>query len=194
MHFFRFITCSLVLLSASSVSRQAVAQDPGVELTAPTRVPGRELPSPSTPEIVGNWMLVGGGALLLAGWGTNALGGLGAGVDCSIGFYGGSLGGTGGGGCNHDARWEDFRTWSLVPVVGPHVQLALLPEEGRGGGWPGWLIASAIIQTSGLALLIAGLVTKLRAPNPAKPKDPPAFLVTPIVSADGAGLSVSSAF
>ncbi len=194
MHLPRLIALSALVLSASVVPQRASAQKVGSASFAPTRVPAREVPGPSTRQRVGNWMMVGGGALLLAGWGTNALGGLGAGVDCTFGFgFGGRLGG-GGSGCNHDAAWEDFRTLSLVPVVGPYAQLALLPDGARDGGWPGWLVASAIVQTTGLALLIAGLVTRLRGAGPPEPRPGPTLSVLPTITPDGAGLSVSSSF
>jgi hypothetical protein len=193
MHFLRAFAFAVVLVVLAGASRRAAAQDYGAAaLTAPVSVPGRELPPRSTREIAGNWLMIGGGALLVAGWGTNAPAGFGAGWGCSGG--GGGVGFSwGGGSCQHDADWEEFRLWSYAPVIGPWAQLALLPEGGRDNAWTGWLVASAVVQTTGLALLIAGLVTRLGMPDPTEDK-PSSFAVTPSVSPDGASLTLTSSF
>ncbi len=197
MHFRAAFSFLLLASSVVALAPPAHAQwkDGATALTAPSRVPGRQLQARrSLRGVVGPWMMVAGGALLVGGWGANALAGFSAGVECSIGigFYGYS-GGGGGSGCQHNPQWESFREWSLVPVVGPYMQLATLPEDGRGGAWPGWTIASAVLQTSGLALVLAGLIATLLAPDTEDEKPPP-FAIAPVISPSQVGVNLRSTF
>jgi len=188
---------ALLCIAISFASPQAVeAQKTGADaLSSPLRVPGTSSPAPSRRATISTWLMVGGGALLGAGWATNALGGLGAGWGCSGGGGGGSLGSYygGGGGCQHSEAWENFRSLSLIPVAGPFAQLAALPDDARGdgNGWTGWLIASAAVQMSGLALILVGMAMKLG--DLATPAED-AIVLMPTLSPDEAGLSVSGRF
>jgi hypothetical protein len=84
-----------------------------------------------------------------------------------------------------DAAWGDFRAFSLVPLVGPWLQLAVLPTASNF--WPFWLVLDGLVQASGFVALLGGIIdeaTRATA-GPTRPR------VSAWLSPQLAGLSVS---
>lgn len=125
-----------------SVARTVVA--------VPTEPPAREHHSRPT------GLMIGGIAMFAGGWIAGLL----------IGVFGGyhdrSCIDLWGGGCSlppgtsWDPAWDNFRASSLVPLIGPWIQLAVKPPSDDG--WPEWLVADGLLQAAGFAMMIAGIV------------------------------------
>ncbi len=86
-------------------------------------------------------LIISGAVLLGAGWIGNIIPGLFAGIGSS------------------SSDWNAFRGTSVIPVLGPWIQLAVKPTSFRNDDWGGWLIVDGALQAAGLALLIIGLAT-----------------------------------
>ncbi|MBX7194302.1 MAG: hypothetical protein K1X94_19760 [Sandaracinaceae bacterium] len=101
--------------------------------------------------------LIAGAAVLGGGWildiVTGALGGYHDRTCVDLGALGGC---SGPGGPAFDPAWSDFRAFSLVPIAGPWVQLALLPDTNNL--WPFWLVLDGLVQAGGLVALLAGAI------------------------------------
>jgi hypothetical protein len=124
-------------------------------------------PAPTEPERPRRdrtWLAltVAGAAVLGVGWVTNFIVGIFAGND-----------GCGFAGCSPESqRWAPFRGVSFIPVLGPWIQFAVLPDANNW--WPIWLAFDGLVQAAGFAMLVYGLVTN--------PGDEPADPATPTVS------------
>jgi hypothetical protein len=92
-------------------------------------------------------LTVAGVALLGLSYVTNVVGGLLAGTEGV--FFSRS----------RDSRWEPFAFTSLVPVLGPWIQLASKPTGIEQDDWAAWLIADGIAQALGVALIAASTAT-----------------------------------
>ena len=56
-------------------------------------------------------------------------------------------------------RWEDVRTFALIPVAGPWAQLVALPDEHPF--WLAWLGVNATMQLVSLGFVVIGIVIAL---------------------------------
>ncbi len=115
--------------------QQGWARPPAPPLPLPQ--PSLTLPPPRRHRPIG--LLVAGAAALGAGWVSNAIVGQFAGVSSA------------------EPGWSDFRLESLVPVLGPWLQLMSKPTGFEEDDWGRWLIVDGIAQAAGLALLIAAI-------------------------------------
>lgn len=69
-------------------------------------------------------------------------------------------------GTSWEPGWDDFRGAGFLPVAGPWIQLAALPNTSNI--WPVWLVIDGLAQVTGLGLLIAGIVVAdAHHPSPA---------------------------
>lgn len=91
-------------------------------------------------------LTIAGAAMLGGGWVLNWFGGIFAGYSTCL--FGGCSSG-------FDPAWDGFRAASFVPVIGPWIQIAILPNYSNY--WPLWLVIDGLLQTAGAAMLIAGL-------------------------------------
>jgi hypothetical protein len=163
---------------------------------AAARMLGRLLPGPSAQRtwddaparprggVRGIGLIVGGAVVLGATWALNIIGGLFGGYhDTSwVDLWDGDSGCCG----VFDPAWDNFRAASLVPVAGPWIQLALLPDYENG--WPVWLVADGLGQIAGLTMLIIGIE---QASHGAQ-AEPIALL--PMISPEASGLMLSGTF
>ncbi len=91
-------------------------------------------------------LTIPGIALLVVGWVTNVVGGLLAGTN-GIFFS-----------RTRDFGWEPFAAASVVPVLGPWIQLALKPTGLEQDDWATWLVINGLVQAAALTTLILALV------------------------------------
>lgn len=125
-------------------------------------------------------LIISGAVLLGVGWISNFIVGLPAGDDL---FSGGAR-----------PEWEAFRYSSLIPVVGPWVQLAVKPTAFSQDDWAIWLIFNGLMQATGTALLVAGIATSGDDGGSADSGTGPQLVVVPNVGRDHAGLTVAGSF
>lgn len=132
---------------------------------------------------VGQSLAIAGGAVLAAGWVFGF----------AIGLFGGYHDRT----CwigpcstltSWDPAWDDFRGTSLIPLVGPWIQLAVKPPSGPDG-WPTFLVIDGLVQGIGAILLFVGVGIM-----GSEQDEPPPVAVLPIVSPTQAGLQVLGSF
>ncbi len=112
-------------------------------------------------------VLFGGGYLLNLLWGSAA------GYDTTWGYSG------------HDPEWHEVRQFSLVPLVGPWLQMSQLPIGFDQGYWGALLLIEGLIQGAGFILLAAAV---------GKAVDDASVEVAPMAGRDTAGLVVRGAF
>lgn len=120
-------------------------------------------------------LVIAGAVSLGAGWVSNGLIGALSGYRSCI-FSGCTSG--------FDPAWDAARVASFVPLIGPWVQLALIPNTDNG--WPIWLPINGLLQAAGLGMLIAGLVIDGDAPPP--------VAILPSVGHDHATLTLAGTF
>ncbi len=120
-------------------------------------------------------LTIAGAAMLGGGWVLNFFGGVFSGV-CL--------------GCSSSAvdRWDTFRAVSFIPVVGPWVQIAILPDTSNW--WPLWLVIDGLLQTAGLVMLIAGISLLGNDDEPAAPT----IALLPSLAPDHARLDLVGTF
>ena len=125
-------------------------------------------------------LTISGIALLLASYGANVLGGLLAGTEGV--FFSRS----------RDPRWEPFAFTSLVPVLGPWIQLATKPTAIEQDDWATWLIIDGFVQAASVAL-IAGTTATAHA-NEHAARERLALVVVPSLGPQRVSLSVLGRF
>ena len=170
------LTVLIVTLSASVLASTARAQSTVVP--QPLVVQPQPAQSLTTTRSRPNLGLIIPGAVLLGvGWVFNFVVGLPAGDDPF----------------DHappDERWNTFRGFSLVPAIGPWVQLAVQPSDFNSDYWGMWLILNGVLQTTGLVLLVVGIAT----PSEEVTTTTPYVTVVPQVSSDTLGAAVLGVF
>lgn len=122
------------------------------------------------PSRLGQGLVAFGGALLLGTYLPNVLGSALAGYQPTLWFQG-----------TFDGRWDAFRVVGAVPVIGPFVQLGLMPSPSDG--WTAWLVVDGLVQSLAAALLIAGVVVHGEHAS-----------ATPWIGPGQAGLDIRGAF
>ncbi|MBN8612813.1 MAG: hypothetical protein J0L92_19615 [Deltaproteobacteria bacterium] len=122
-------------------------------------------------------LIIPGAVLLGVGWVFNFIVGLPAGDDPFDGSP-------------PDERWNTFRGFSLIPAIGPWVQLAVQPSGFNSDYWGMWLILNGVLQTTGLVLLIVGIAT----PSEEVTTTTPYVTVVPVVSGDQVGAAMLGTF
>lgn len=152
-----------------------------LDAPAPERAPRR---GPGA----GRFLLIGGAAALGGGYVFNVGAGLFAGinVDFCIRWFASST-------CPDtpdDDRWGEFRALSAIPVVGPWLQLAAMPEPFDRDNWGPYVLAMGLIQAAGVGLLIAGLIVELEEAA----ADEDEVFVIPRVSANELGVALAGSF
>lgn len=85
-----------------------------------------------------------------------------------------------------DPAWSTFRTLGLVPLIGPWMQLAAIPDGVDGTAWRGWLLVDGLLQATGLGLLIAAAAMDV--------PDAPSLAIVPWAGPDGGGLAALTVF
>jgi len=83
-----------------------------------------------------------------------------------------------------DPNFDDMYWPMFIPVVGPFATIGTADSSGTGAAI---LALDGVLQTTGLVLLIAGFA----APNKELVRRPSPFTITPVVSPQAAGLSLS---
>lgn len=169
----------VVTVAVPPPSAAAVTTPPSFSADAPAEQHHHDRPT---------GLLVAGASMLGGGWVAGF----------AIGLFGGyhdrSCIDLWGGGCSlppgtsWDPAWDDFRASSLLPVVGPWIQLAVKPPSSDG--WPIWLVADGILQGAGLVMLIVGIVVF----DSARPPADDAVAVLPLVGPGEAGLAAAGRF
>lgn len=134
--------------------------------------------------------------LIAAGYGVFALGWV---MDLIGGPLGGyqdrtciSLGALGGchglpPGTSFQPAWDDFRAFSLIPIAGPWMQLAVKPPSSNDL-WVPFLVIDGILQGAGAILAVVGTVLLV------EDEQAPSVAVLPTFSSDGAGVAVAGRF
>jgi len=87
-----------------------------------------------------------------------------------------------------DPAWDNFRATSLVPIIGPWIQLAVKPPSD-GDIWPEWLVIDGIIQGAGAVLLFVGIGLFVSGES-----EPPPVAVVPMVGPGLVGLTAAGRF
>jgi hypothetical protein len=96
-----------------------------------------------------NWgLLIAGIAMLAASYAANVLISMFAGLELF--------------GSSDASLWDGFRYSSLIPIVGPWIQIGVKPTSFDNDNWGIWLIIDGILQAGGLSMLIIGLITPQR--------------------------------
>src|SRR5262245_53713237 len=93
-------------------------------------------------------LVITGSVILGVFWATNIFTGLLAGVDLF--------------GSARASQWDGFRLSSIIPVIGPWIQLGVKPTSFDADNWGTWLIIDGLLQATGLALLIIGIATPVQ--------------------------------
>lgn len=155
-------------------ARVAAQQAPGPEPLLLQPQPAQTTVTRSRPNV---GAIVPGAVLLGVGWITNFIVGLPAGDDPFDGDP-------------PDREWDLFRGFSLIPAVGPWVQLALQPSEFSSDYWGMWLILNGLLQTSGLVILIVGIAT----PSEEVTTTSPYVTFVPMVDGDRVGAALLGTF
>jgi len=88
------------------------------------------------------------------------------------------------------ANTDEFLAFSLVPVVGPWLQLPF----ASSGLEVGFLIGAGVLQAAGVTMLIAGLTFARRPVTEVRISDSSSVVFTPMVGSDSAGLSAVGTF
>jgi len=154
-------------------------------MTPPSPPPAQTVPPPveAPPERgsrVGQTLAITGGAVLGGGWVFGII----------IGLFGGYhdrvcwIGPCSAGPSSWDPAWDNFRATSLIPIIGPWVQLAVKPSSEDG--WPTWLVIDGIIQGVGTILMFVGIGIMTSDDD----ATPPPVTVLPMLSPTTAGLMV----
>lgn len=164
----------LSFFAPTSRAHAQVAQSTYVEAQPGALVPTTTTTTTSRPNL---GLIIPGAVLLGVGWVFNFIVGLPAGDDP---FDGSPA----------DPAWDTFRGFSLVPAIGPWVQLAIKPNGFNSDYWGVWLVLNGVLQTTGLVLLIVGIAT----PSEEVTTTGPYVQILPSVSPDHAGLMAVGAF
>ncbi len=125
-------------------------------------------------------LIVSGAVLLGVGWLSNIIVGVPAGENVF--------------GSGREEAWEPFRYSSLIPLVGPWVQLGVKPTAFSEDGWAIWLILNGVMQAAGTALLVSGIALSDDGGGSAAADSGPSFAVLPNVGPNHAGLSLFGSF
>ena len=120
-------------------------------------------------------LIIGGAVTLGVAWSLSALGAAYAGNNCGYDYYGYSSGGC------YDRVWPLF-----IPVVGPWIQMGF----GNDATTTAYLAFDGLVQAGGLAMIIAGAVTRTKVAVYAKN----GLQVNPLLASGGTGLLVSGRF
>ncbi len=171
------LTLLVSVISVLAPTARAEAQEPQsvyVQAQPGALVPTTTTTTRSRPNL---GLIIPGAVLLGVGWVFNFIVGLPAGDD------------------PFDSRpanpeWDTFRGFSLVPAIGPWVQLAIKPNGFNSDYWGVWLVLDGVLQTTGLVLLIVGIAT----PSEEVTTTGPYVQILPSVSSDHAGLMAVGAF
>jgi hypothetical protein len=86
--------------------------------------------------------------------------------------------------------WEAFRWTGAVPLAGPWIQLALIPETADGAAWAVWLTAVGLSQMVGATLQVVALLI----PDDGAPPDEASVSLAPSVGPDRLGLDLVGRF
>lgn len=179
MHTQRFVIPLVVLfvvtaaLARTSPASAQMAPGPQPVLMQPQ--PAQTVTTTRTRPNIG--LIVPGAVLLGIGWVFNFIAGLPAGDDPFDGSP-------------PDERWNLFRGFSLIPAIGPWVQLAVQPSDFNSDYWGMWLILNGLLQTTGLVLLVVGIAT----PSEEVTTTSPYVSVVPVVTGDQVGVAAVGAF
>jgi hypothetical protein len=146
----------------------------------PTYVAAQPEPAPARRGGARIGLIVSGAVLLGVGWLSNIIVGIPAGENV---FGSGS-----------EEEWEAFRYCSIIPVVGPWVQLGVKPTAFSQDGWAIWLILNGVMQAAGTALLVSGIALSDDGNETADADSGPSFAVLPNISPNHAGLSLFGSF
>lgn len=128
-------------------------------------------------------LMIGGGVSLGAGW--------------IFGILFGALGGYHDRVCitsscssttSWDPAWDNFRATSLIPILGPWIQLAVKPPSSFDI-WPEWLVIDGIIQGAGAVLLFVGIGLAASGET-----TPPPVAVLPMIGPGLVGLTAAGQF
>ena len=133
-------------------------------------------------------LLISGAVILGVGWITAALIGLFGGYEDRSCLSGWGCTPPPPGGTSWRPAWDNFRATSLLPLVGPWIQLAVKPEGDDM--WPVWLIANGVIQATGAVLLAIGIAVFDGSGDEAAPT----ALVVPDLGMDRVGLTLLGTF
>lgn len=91
--------------------------------------------------------------------------------------------------CEEDPSWGDFRIFGAIPLAGPFMQLAAIPD-GQADAWPYWLVIDGVAQLAGATLFIVGLLTPEEVSDP----NAPSLTVVPTLGPGQVGLTASGVF
>ncbi len=144
----------------------------------PAPVPVMEEADEERPNLA---LIIPGAVLLGVGWITNIIVGLPAGDDP---FRAGGAG----------EEWTAFRACSIIPVVGPWIQLAVQPTHFDQDSWGMYLIIDGLLQTAGLTLLVVGIATPRRESRYARRGNEIDLAITPSAGDGRGGLTLSGRF
>ncbi|HJL15218.1 MAG TPA: hypothetical protein RMH99_06155 [Sandaracinaceae bacterium LLY-WYZ-13_1] len=86
--------------------------------------------------------------------------------------------------------WEAFRWTGAVPLAGPWIQLAVIPETADRTAWAVWLTAVGLSQMVGATLQVLALVV----PDDEAPADEASVALAPRVGPDLVGLDLVGRF
>lgn len=134
-------------------------------------------------------LLISGAVILGVGWITAALIGLFGGYEDRSCLSGWGCTPPPPGGTSWRPAWDNFRATSLLPLVGPWIQLAVKPEGDDM--WPVWLIANGVIQATGAVLLAVGIAL---FDGSGDREEGTTALVLPDVGMDRAGVTLLGTF
>ena len=123
-------------------------------------------------------LTIAGAAVLGGGWVLNIIPGVFAGND-GCGFTG----------CSPESqRWTAFRATSLIPLLGPWIQMGVAPNLNNW--WPIWLAFDGLVQAAGFVMLVYGLATNQGEDEPATPE----LTLLPMAGPDHTGLLLTGTF
>ena len=116
--------------------------------------------------------------MLGGGWVLNIIPGVFAGND-GCGFTG----------CSPESqRWTAFRATSLIPLIGPWIQMGVAPDLNNW--WPIWLAFDGLVQAAGFVMLVYGLAANQGEDEPATPE----LTLLPMAGPDHTGLLLTGTF
>ncbi len=123
-------------------------------------------------------LTIAGAAVLGGGWVLNIIPSVFAGND-GCGFTG----------CSPESqRWTAFRATSLIPVIGPWIQMGVAPDLNNW--WPIWLAFDGLVQAAGFVMLVYGLAANQGEDEPATPQ----LTLLPMAGPDHTGLLLTGTF
>jgi hypothetical protein len=123
-------------------------------------------------------LTIAGAAVLGGGWVLNIIPGVFAGND-GCGFTG----------CSPESqRWTAFRATSLIPLIGPWIQMGVAPNLNNW--WPIWLAFDGLVQTAGFVMLVYGLAANQGEDEPATPE----LTLLPMAGPEHTGLLLTGTF